>query len=85
MKDPILSEPFSLTKAGQVDSLAFVGAFFGGLVIYVILHARDVPQFVITFSMVGVMLMYAWVVWKVPRLRVRLDQAGDNAYYLGLL
>jgi len=31
------------------------------------------------------MFLYATVVILVPRLRVRLDQAGDNAYYLGLL
>jgi hypothetical protein len=31
------------------------------------------------------MALYAFTVAKVPRLRVRLDQAGDNAYYLGLL
>jgi len=32
-----------------------------------------------------IMLIYAVLVARVPRLRVRLDQAGDNAYYLGLL
>jgi chromosome segregation ATPase len=31
------------------------------------------------------MTAYALTVFLVPRLRVRLDQAGDNAYYLGLL
>jgi hypothetical protein len=31
------------------------------------------------------MFCYALVIVGVPRLRVRLDQAGDNAYYLGLL
>ena len=38
-----------------------------------------------TTSLLGVMLLYAAVVAAVPRLRARLDQAGDNAYYLGLL
>lgn len=30
-------------------------------------------------------LIYGLTVWCTPRLRLRLDQAGDNAYYLGLL
>ena len=31
------------------------------------------------------MVLYALLVVCMPRLRVRMDQAGDNSYYLGLL
>src|SRR5215216_504004 len=42
-------------------------------------------QLPISIALVALMVAYAVIVIWVPRLRVRLDQAGDNAYYLGLL
>ena len=70
----------------RLDLYAFVTAFFAGLVIYLLLEfAFHLNKIVISLAIVAVMVLYALVVLSVPRLRVRLDQAGDNAYYLGLL
>lgn len=85
MTDPILSEHLDATKSTRLDLLVFLGAFVTGLALYFALRLSGVSQVYVTMVVVGVMLLYALVVGRVPRLRVRLDQAGDNAYYLGLL
>jgi len=85
MSNAILIEQLESTKVNRLDILVFVGSFFGGLVVYFVLRQLGVPQRFVTTSIIGVMLVYAAIVAIVPRLRVRLDQAGDNAYYLGLL
>jgi len=60
-------------------------AFFVGLAAYFVLRVAGASQLLITGAVVAAMVAYTFVVARVPRLRVRLDQAGDNAYYLGLL
>jgi hypothetical protein len=60
-------------------------AVLAGIALYVVLKEIGIAQWIITASVVLVMLCYAAAVTRIPRLRVRLDQAGDNAYYLGLL
>jgi hypothetical protein len=85
MSDLVLTERANALRETRADLYAFAGAFVAGLGIYLVLRSLAVPQFVITGTIVLVMLAYAFVVARVPRLRVRLDQAGDNAYYLGLL
>lgn len=86
MKDYSLQQNPDGFRIPRLDLIAFVCAFGFGLAIYLALHFLvRVPQWVMTTSLVGVMILYAVFVSAVPRLRVRLDQAGDNAYYLGLL
>src|SRR5207249_5959019 len=54
--------------------------------LYIGLHfLLHVHQLIVSFAIVSVMVVYATLVTRLPGLRVRLDQAGDNAYYLGLL
>jgi hypothetical protein len=66
--------------------LLFGATFVAGLGLYISLHVvLGLPQLVVSGAIVLVMAVYAFSVAKVPKLRVRLDQAGDNAYYLGLL
>jgi len=74
------------TRLDRLDMVAFVGAFVVGTISYVSLHflIRLDPLIVAT-TIISVMITYALLVFNVPRLRVRMDQAGDNAYYLGLL
>lgn len=85
MIDPVLAEGIENAKANRLDIIVFFGTFVGGAVLYFLLHVWGAEQRIVTAVVVGVMVIYAVVVAKVPRLRVRLDQAGDNAYYLGLL
>src|SRR5262249_3294103 len=70
----------------RLDVIAFLVTVVFGVFTYGALHAalRE-HRAVVTCAMVAVMLAYAAIVVSVPRLRLRLDQAGDNAYYLGLL
>jgi len=69
----------------RLDLIAFFGAFIGGLALYFSFRMVGAGQIGQTCAVVGVMIVYSLLVWLVPRLKVRLDQAGDNAYYLGLL
>jgi hypothetical protein len=73
-------------RSSRGDAVAFVAAVLLGAALYAGLHVvLHLPQLVVTAAIIAVMLLYAATVVRVPRLRVRLDQAGDNAYYLGLL
>lgn len=91
--DPVLYESAQTARAARWDVYVFVGAFITGALVYLGVRlglehlgvAHTLVQIVVTASIVLVMLIYAFVVSRIPRLRVRLDQAGDNAYYLGLL
>ena len=74
------------TRLNRLDLIAFIAAFLAGLSLYIALHfVFHLHQAIVSAAIVGVMLTYSLVVARVPQLRVRLDQAGDNAYYLGLL
>jgi hypothetical protein len=85
MADPILTEPLGPGRESRLDIYLFFIAFLGGLLIYTLLKLFGFGQLSQTTAIISVMFAYAGAVAKVPRLRVRLDQAGDNAYYLGLL
>jgi ABC-type transporter Mla subunit MlaD len=85
MADPILSERFGPGLTSRLDIYLFLAAFLGGLTLYAALKYFAFGQLSQTAAIISVMLLYAGIVARVPRLRVRLDQAGDNAYYLGLL
>jgi hypothetical protein len=49
------------------------------------LKLLSAPQLLVTIVVAAVVVGYALFVCYVPALRLRLDQAGDNAYYLGLI
>lgn len=86
MMDRVAAERAEAIRETRGDLLAFVGAFGVGLVLYIALHVvLDVRQVFVTAAILGVMAAYAFFAAKASRFRVRLDQAGDNAYYLGLL
>lgn len=86
MMDRVAAERAEALRETRGDLLAFVGAFGTGLLFYIVLHAwLDVRQVFVTLAILGVMFAYAFLAAKTSRFRVRLDQAGDNAYYLGLL
>jgi hypothetical protein len=84
--DRVAAERAEALRETRGDLLAFVGAFGAGLLLYVVLHVLlDVRQAYVTFAILVVMVGYAVLAAKTARFRLRLDQAGDNAYYLGLL
>jgi len=84
--DRVAAERAEALRETRGDLIAFVGAFGAGVTLYVVLHVLlDVRQAYVTFAILLVMGAYAFMAAKTARFRVRLDQAGDNAYYLGLL
>ena len=84
--DRVAAERTEALRETRGDLIAFMGAFGLGLLLYVVLHVLlDVRQLFVTAAILGVMAAYAWFAAKAQRFRLRLDQAGDNAYYLGLL
>src|SRR5260370_28635 len=85
MKDPVFSERLESLLVARIDIAVFFTAFVSGAALFLVLHALRVRQLAVTSAIVAIMLAYALIVMRVPRLRVRLDQAGDNGYYLGLL
>lgn len=89
MRDEVLREGLEAIQVSRLDILAFASAFVVGLASYFALRyafrPEDHRQLWQTTAILACLIGYAIVVAKVPRLRVRLDQAGDNAYYLGLL
>jgi hypothetical protein len=85
MSEPLFNEHGRPSLSSRLDVYAFFSAFVVGLASYLLLHLTVRTQLFETLAIVICMFAYAIVVVRVPRLRVRLDQAGDNAYYLGLL
>lgn len=85
MADPIFSERLGPGRESRLDIYLFFAAFCTGLLLYAALKMFGFGQLIQTAAIISTLVAYAVVVAKVPRLRVRLDQAGDNAYYLGLL
>jgi len=71
--------------SSRTDVIAFFAAFLLGILFYWILKSFDAAQAFITAALIAIMALYAAGATFVPQLKVRLDQAGDNAYYLGLL
>lgn len=67
------------------DRLLFFGAFLLGAGGIIILKQMAFYQEIVTGWPVAVMLVYTFYIWFTKRFRLREDQAGDNAYYLGLL
>lgn len=83
--DRVANERLEAVHYSRQDVLVFLAAGLGGAGLYFFQLYINAPQWVKTTTLVSVLVVYALVVAKTPRLRVRLDQAGDNAYYLGLL
>ncbi len=84
--DRVAAERAEALRETRGDLIAFVGAFGIGLLLYSVLHVwLDVRQVFVTVAILLVMVAYAFMAAKSTRFRLRLDQAGDNAYYLGLL
>lgn len=67
------------------DSHAFLGAVGLGFIAMFGLKLLHAPQLLTTAIVAGIVVAYAVFVYRVPALKLRLDQAGDNAYYLGLI
>lgn len=85
MNDQVLTEGLGPARFARPDLLLFMGAALGGAALYMGLHLMQFSQLAQTAAVAIVMLGYAFAVARIGRMRVRLDQAGDNAYYLGLL
>ena len=72
-------------ESNRLDVIAFVATFAAGCSLYFSLRWLGASQLAISGGLVGIMVGYAFVITRLPRLRLRLDQTGDNSYYLGLL
>lgn len=67
------------------DTLAYLATFLLGLGYFVLAKQSGLTQWLQTAGLVALMIGYSAVVTLLPRIRFRLDQAGDNVYYLGFL
>ena len=80
-----MNQVFSFWNMVQADAKIFFGFVVSGIVIMTLFRYFGLPQSVITTVMVSVVVFYTIIVLAYARLFLRLDQAGDNAYYLGLI
>lgn len=80
-----MNKLFSFWGMVQADAKIFFGVVVFGMVIMTLFRFIGLPQSVITTVMVSIVIIYTIVVLAYARLFLRLDQAGDNAYYLGLI
>ena len=69
----------------SLDANAFLVTAATGVILMLGLKALGVPQLAVTLVVAAVVVAYSVAVVKLGRLHLRLDQAGDNAYYLGLV
>ena len=82
-----MQENLTAELALRVDHFLFIFAVLLG--VFIILSLKGGFIFVPHADMLGIALpvivmgLYASAVTLVPRVRLRLDQAGDNLYYLG--
>ena len=74
-----------LVRARRADVAYFVSAFVVGVCFFAASKLYGLPQYLQSIVLCGLMALYGFSVAAVPLLRVRLDQAADNCYYLGLL
>ncbi len=74
-------------QSTRLDVAVFGLAFVLGVIAYLGIRVwlGNSAQMPVTATLVALMASYAAAIVWVPRLRVRMDQAGDNSYYLGLL
>lgn len=66
----------------KASFLVFTGIGAAGIIG---LKLLGYPQVIVTLFPIGVMIVYALILFFSPRLQLRDDQAGDNVYYLGFL
>lgn len=69
----------------SLDAKAFLMAAAAGIILMSGLKLVHAPQLLITLLVACVVVVYSVAVVRLGRLHLRLDQAGDNAYYLGLV
>ncbi len=67
------------------DTLAYLATFLLGLGYFLIAKEVGLAQWLQSAGLVALMVGYSALVTLLPRIRFRLDQAGDNVYYLGFL
>lgn len=67
------------------DKWAFFIALLIGVGIIIGFERASREKMEAVVACVGLLLLYAFGVTKVPALKLRYDQAADNCYYLGLL
>lgn len=68
-----------------VDKSLFLAVAVVGAVAMALLKLRGFDQILVTVVPVVLLLIYVALVSLETRFRLRLDQAGDNAYYLGFI
>jgi hypothetical protein len=73
------------SQGNGVTAYLFFIVLVMGIAAIIFLKMLGAHQFVVTVVPVGIMLAYAFTIHTIRKLRLRLDQAGDNLYYLGFL
>jgi ABC-type transporter Mla subunit MlaD len=76
----------SVKKPGQhlwLSRVPFLLAVFGGIAILLALKHYEYNQFLVSGVAAALLIIYVVCVYFTPVLRIREDQLGDNAYYVG--
>ncbi|WP_413992423.1 hypothetical protein ACMDCR_10200 [Labrys okinawensis] len=68
-----------------INATLFSVFVVAGAIYIIFAKLYDYPAAVVTAVPVVFMLAYALIVMVLRRLRLRLDQVGDNSYYMGFL
>ena len=78
---------FQISQIADEDLAPFAFILFAviGAVLIIISKWMLFPTIVIFLIPVVILLGYTFVSWTLPRLELRRDQIGDNAYYLGFI
>ncbi|MAL75010.1 MAG: hypothetical protein CMM62_08560 [Rhodospirillaceae bacterium] len=69
----------------MIGPIIFFGIFAFGAAVIIFLKINGASQVVVTTVPIVIMVGYAVLMYAYRPLRLRLDQAGDNIYYLGFL
>ncbi len=72
-------------QIANADSVAFITAVAVGALAIFGLKPLGASQLTVTGVVCGLVVVYAFAVTRINRVKLRYDQAGDNSYYLGLV
>lgn len=84
-KKPNLRERVGSSTATLLDTILFMGFLVLGIAAEIAVHLFTSNPYFVIAAPLSVLLAYVAVTFAFRRLRLRLDQVGDNCYYLGFL
>lgn len=84
-RKPNLRERVGSSTATVLDTILFMGFLVIGIAAEIAVHLLTSNPLFVMAAPVSVLIAYVVLTFAFRRLRLRLDQVGDNCYYLGFL